>query len=223
MPAKKLAPEVVEALKECGLGQDAVWNCHGTWVVYHWAVEKIAAAKEIIFDPPQVLEANGPDKCVALCVTGRNGDTVHWSIGEASPSNNKNGYPYAMAEKRAKDRVALKFLGLHGLVYSEDEADDFKASGKQLTRDAAEAGDSDSGTFTISTTLASGEKKLVSTWINEFYQAMTQVQDAHEFHALQNDNMDMLDWLQKSGKYDRIQSALDETSARLGIQQQAAE
>jgi hypothetical protein len=31
-----------------------------------------------------------------------------------------------MAEKRAKDRVILKLVGLHGYVYSEDEADDFK-------------------------------------------------------------------------------------------------
>ena len=30
-----------------------------------------------------------------------------------------------MAEKRAKDRVILKLVGLHGDVYSEDEADDF--------------------------------------------------------------------------------------------------
>ena len=33
-----------------------------------------------------------------------------------------------MAEKRAKDRVILKLAGLHGYVYSEDEAEDFKES-----------------------------------------------------------------------------------------------
>jgi hypothetical protein len=31
-----------------------------------------------------------------------------------------------MAEKRAKDRVILKLVGLHGDVYSEEEADEFK-------------------------------------------------------------------------------------------------
>ena len=40
--------------------------------------------------------------------------------------NNKNSYPYAMAEKRAKDRVILKLIGVAGFVYSEDEADAFK-------------------------------------------------------------------------------------------------
>src|SRR3954469_9473986 len=30
--------------------------------------------------------------------------------------------------KRAKDRVILKLVGLHGLLYSEEEADEFKSS-----------------------------------------------------------------------------------------------
>jgi hypothetical protein len=33
-----------------------------------------------------------------------------------------------MAEKRAKDRVILKLIELHGFVYSEEEADEFKQS-----------------------------------------------------------------------------------------------
>jgi hypothetical protein len=57
------------------------------------------------------------------------GDRAEWSFGEASPDNLKGGaksFPYAMAEKRGKDRVILKLAGIHGLVYSEEEADDFK-------------------------------------------------------------------------------------------------
>ena len=50
-----------------------------------------------------------------------------WSFGEAMGYNLKNNYPFAMAEKRAKDRVILKLAGLHG-VYSEEEAEDFKES-----------------------------------------------------------------------------------------------
>lgn len=108
--------------------RSAVWDCHGKWIAYHAALEEIARNAKITFDPPQVLEADGPAKCAAICVTGRiNGSAVEWSIGEASPANNKNAYPFAMAEKRAKDRVILKLIGLHGMVYSEEEADDFKA------------------------------------------------------------------------------------------------
>lgn len=121
--ARKLDPLVADTLKSFGFGPDACWDCHGTWVVYHRALEQIAAKAGIAFDMPMVLEARGDAKCVALCVTGKFGDKAEWSVGEASPSNNKNAYPYAMAEKRAKDRVILKLIGLHGLVYSEEEFD----------------------------------------------------------------------------------------------------
>lgn len=125
MMAKKLDPAIASILQQFGFGTDAAWDCHGTWVVYHRVLEQLAARAGIAFDAPIPLEANGAARSVALCVTGRMGDKTEWSIGEASPANNKNGYPYAMAEKRAKDRVVLKLIGLHGLAYSEDEADDF--------------------------------------------------------------------------------------------------
>lgn len=128
---RKLDPAIADVLKRFGFGPDAAWDCHGTWVVYHRVLEQIAAKAGIAFDPPLVLEANGAGKVAALCVTGRLGDRAEWSIGEASPANNKNAYPFAMAEKRAKDRVILKLAGLHGLAYSEEEADEFKGDKTQ--------------------------------------------------------------------------------------------
>ena len=127
---KKLDPVVAEVLRKYGFGSEAIWDCHGTWVVYHWALEQIAAKAGIVFDAPLVLEANGPAKSAALCVTGDMSGKREWSIGEAAPGNNKNAYPYAMAEKRAKDRVVLKLVGLHGLVYSEEEADAFNGGSR---------------------------------------------------------------------------------------------
>lgn len=125
--ARKLDPVIADVLKQHGFGPEAAWDCHGTWVVYHRVLEQIAAKSGVMFEAPLVLEANGPAKSVALCVTGHSQEgRAEWSIGEAAPGNNKNAYPYAMAEKRAKDRVILKLIGLHGLAYSEDEADDFK-------------------------------------------------------------------------------------------------
>lgn len=129
--AKQLDPQIAEILKRHGYGPEACWNVHGTWVVYHRVLEQIAVQAGITFDPPMVLEADGQSKTVALCVTGHmKGGPSHWSIGEASPHNyqvkgKQAAYPYAMAEKRAVDRVVLKLIGLHGLAYSEDEADDF--------------------------------------------------------------------------------------------------
>jgi hypothetical protein len=129
---RKIDPAVETIIKGYGLvAKDVLWDCHGTWCMYHRSIEKIAADQGIAFDPPQVLEANGAAKSVALCVVGRFKDRAEWSVGEASPANCKNAYPYAMAEKRAKDRVVLKLIGLHGLVYSEDEMPEEPAPAKR--------------------------------------------------------------------------------------------
>lgn len=50
-----------------------------------------------------------------------------YEVGEVTPKNCKNEYPYAMALKRCFDRVVLKQckLAYYG-VYSDSEADEFK-------------------------------------------------------------------------------------------------
>ena len=49
------------------------------------------------------------------------------SYGESSPTNCKQSYPIAMAEKRALSRVVLKAAGLYSEgIFGEDEAEDFK-------------------------------------------------------------------------------------------------
>ena len=127
--AKNLDPRLVEILQQYHPDpRSALWDCRGTWVILHKAVEIIAAKAGVRFDPPMIIEASAEKKIVSICVTGYLGDHSEWSIGEAAPSNNKNSYPYAMAEKRAKDRVVLKLVGLHGYIYAEDEADDFIAT-----------------------------------------------------------------------------------------------
>ena len=50
------------------------------------------------------------------------------TFGEASPKNTRNGYPVAIAEKRAMSRAVLKLSGFYALgVFGEDEADDFSS------------------------------------------------------------------------------------------------
>lgn len=127
MARKKLDPVIVDIFKQYEVSaEDAMWDCHGTWVVYHKALERIAAKAGISFNPPVVFTDDYKGRGLAICVTGHLDDKAEWSIGEAAPNNNKNSYPWAMAEKRAKDRVILKLIGLHGLAFSEEEADDFK-------------------------------------------------------------------------------------------------
>ena len=108
--------------------EKAVWNCRGKWVAYHKAIEVMAAKAGITFDHPVIIESNAEKGIAVVCVTGHMGDRSIWSFGEASPKNNKNEYCFSMAEKRGIDRVVLKLIGLHGEIYSEDEADDFKNS-----------------------------------------------------------------------------------------------
>ena len=89
----------------------------------------------MVFDPPTMIENNTEKGVVALSVQGYiddgKGKNTAWSIGEVSPKNTSNKYIYAMAEKRAIDRVILKLLGVHGDFYSEEEADEFKKSDHQ--------------------------------------------------------------------------------------------
>lgn len=123
-----LEPRLADILKASGLGNDAVWahKQSGKFIMYHWACEKAAATKGIKWEPPVVVHADPAAKLAVVLVTGRLGEQVEWSFGEAAPYNTTQTYPFAMAEKRAKDRVVLKLIGLHGLAYSEEEADDFK-------------------------------------------------------------------------------------------------
>ena len=111
-----------------------VWAVQGTPVILHKALERIAAKAGITFDVPQILRAER-DEAVMLVVghlPAPEGARTEWSVGEAlvganyRVSGKQAAYVWAMAEKRAKDRVILKLIGLHGLAYSEEEADQFK-------------------------------------------------------------------------------------------------
>ena len=121
----------LEAIRvEYGLQRTDFWELpmkKGAWLIKHKALEEVVVKAGIVFEPPQIIEANAIDKVATIVVTGHRDTRTEWSFGEAAPGNCKNAYPFAMAEKRAKDRVVLKLAGLHGLLYSEDESDDFKA------------------------------------------------------------------------------------------------
>lgn len=94
------------------------------WICLHKFLERVAQMAGITFDEPKVFNLEPSE--IALYVNGHKGEFSAWAIGEASSKNCKNEYRWAMAEKRAKDRVILKLLGVAGDVYSEEEADDFK-------------------------------------------------------------------------------------------------
>ena len=124
MSKTNIPKKVIDLIKELELTrEETLWDCHGTWVMYHKALEKIAAHKGVTFDEPKVIHSDVALKSVVMLVTGRMDQRTEWSFGEATPANNKNAYPFAMSEKRAKDRVILKLVGLNGDVYSDTEID----------------------------------------------------------------------------------------------------
>lgn len=75
-------------------------------------------------------------ECVTCDKEGYNNSLVYtyscseqgiYEVGEYSPANSKQSYPYAMAYKRLFDRVVLKNTRLaYSGIYSEVEADEFK-------------------------------------------------------------------------------------------------
>jgi hypothetical protein len=117
------------------IDRESIWEVQGTPVVKHKDVERLGAKLGIKWTKPEILRAER-DEAVILVMGEANGKT-EWSIGEALIAKEDQvggnykvkgkmaAYPYAMAEKRAKDRVILKLADLHGDAYSSEEADDF--------------------------------------------------------------------------------------------------
>lgn len=133
-----LDPRIEAVRVKYDLSRDDFWQIpqNRQWVCKHAALEIVAAKANVEWSAPQIIQADTANGIAVMSVSGKMGNRVEWSTGEASPKNNKNGYPWAMAEKRAKDRVVLKLVGIHGLVYSEDEmAGGEDPRSEQLRRD----------------------------------------------------------------------------------------
>jgi hypothetical protein len=169
MVARKLDSNIKEAFTGLGFTDSEIaegcWllerNGKGiAWIALHKFLERVAASAGIGFNMPTVL--NCTENEVAVCVEGydKNGNEA-WSIGEASPKNCKNEYRWAMAEKRAKDRVILKLLGIAGYVYSEEEADEFKKQPDSAVDNFEKEASSEKATKTkaLKKAIATGEYK----------------------------------------------------------------
>ena len=115
-----------DLIKTYNLSKDDFWTHKqsGNLIITHKACEKIARQEKIVFDMPKILSSENNN--VAILCSATWGDTTEWSIGEASPKTSFNIYYFDMAEKRVKDRLILKLIGVYGDVYSEDESDEFR-------------------------------------------------------------------------------------------------
>ncbi len=108
-----------------GVEADEIWAVRpGVFAVKHKALERIAAKRGIILLDLRLEFVDLANKMALVrAEMSRNGTNKAISFGEATPYNNKNAYPVAMAEKRAVGRCILKILHVHGDIYSESEVD----------------------------------------------------------------------------------------------------
>lgn len=120
-----LPAAIAEFMQKHKVGSDEVWPVPGgkAYAVKHAALERLAFQYNITFDLPEIVEANSENGIATMIVKGRMGEFEQWSVGEASPKNCKNSYTWSMAEKRGKDRVILKLLNIHGILYSSEEGE----------------------------------------------------------------------------------------------------
>ncbi len=126
-----LPKEISAFMEKYSVDADEIWKVReGAFAVKHRALERIAAEQQVLQEGLPILEnCNQESKTAVVLITMRKNGRMVSSFGEAAPYNNKNGYPVAMAEKRAIDRCILKLLQIHGAVYSESEADEFQDPG----------------------------------------------------------------------------------------------
>lgn len=126
-----LDPRIEIVREKFGLDKSDFWEIPqkpGTWVAKHAALEVAAVKAGILFDLPVIIESDAPGLVTSMVVQGVMEGRTEWATGETNPSNyrvsgKQPSYPWAMSEKRAKDRVILKLIGIHGLVYSDAEGD----------------------------------------------------------------------------------------------------
>ena len=177
MATKKLDDYIVKAFKDLGFSDDEIQNgcwllerenkktgemIKVAWIAYHKFLERAAQMAGITFDEPKVLNLEPTE--IALYVNGKKGDFSAWAIGEASAGNltpTSKNYRWAMAEKRAKDRVILKLLGIAGDMYSEEEADEFKEKKPEKTDfDKAATSEAQSNTKALKKAVKEGATEL---------------------------------------------------------------
>ena len=123
---------IKELSKKYNLTKDDYWQEPRSkkWITTHDTCEKIASIENIIIQPPQII--NSEKDLVRMIVVAKKGDKVMWADGEADSTNCKINYKFAMASKRAIDRVVLKLISAYEYgVYSDVEADDFKKPAEQ--------------------------------------------------------------------------------------------
>ena len=185
-----LDPTQKALAKKYKLPNNAYWMCHGSPVLTHKYLEEIGRSKKVKIESLETVTCSIPDGYAVVKCTASSDKMTVITFGEASPKNNKNSYPFAMAEKRAVGRAILKLAGLHGHFYedrfSAKDASDKEENKESLDKEILEAVEkfSDNGKADLPTkesnskvdsSLAATDRSLGSGWLKK--SVAEQVQD----------------------------------------------
>jgi len=113
-------------------------NQSGKWIISHKGCMVIADKEGIVFSKPEYINTDfeGVVMFGTATISDDEGNKKEvWTHGEANTKNCYLPYPYAMAEKRLKDRLTLMVISAYGEVYSEIEADEFALQQKHLDKE----------------------------------------------------------------------------------------
>jgi hypothetical protein len=96
----------------------------GFLIVTRQGIDYLVGKLGIVVEFQPVFQWSDPaEGRYVMTAHARIGDRGVMTFGEASPKNNTNAYPVAMAEKRAMSRAVLKLVGMYELgAMGEDEA-----------------------------------------------------------------------------------------------------
>ena len=104
----KIDPIVKDILNELKFNpSECLWEKHDATCMKHRYIEIAGQNKGVSIDSLDEVEKNSAEGVVAIKCTASLGKAKVITYGEATPKNNKNGYPYAMAEKRAVERLLV--------------------------------------------------------------------------------------------------------------------
>lgn len=213
MATKKLDDYIVKAFKDLDFTDEDIKNgcwlleraVNGetkpvAWIAYHKFLERVAQKAGITFDEPKIFNLQADE--IALFVNGKKGDFSAWAIGEASNGNltkTSKNYRWAMAEKRAKDRVILKLLGIAGDMYSEEEADEFKEKKpektdfeKQATQEAKENTKTLNKAIKEGATEVTKKPKTKEDLLKQFQLTMQHLANVTSVESLSNTQVDFI-------------------------------
>jgi hypothetical protein len=133
--------ELISILKRYNLDPNdpnVLWERDGKLILCHRAYEHIAYIEHVQWLDPVVFTNDNIN--ITLLVRGKIplDEGYQWTFGEVNEANYNGAgatYPWAMAEKRGKDRLIAKLVGLARFVYSEEESEDFRQD--RMPRDIA--------------------------------------------------------------------------------------